>query len=293
MSETRLSDTMIGKMAMTSLTNPNWDNLSPETATARINEELQTPQALRDNITYYSEQSSITKIAELVGLTPAEIEQLTVDVDIKSSVSPEIASKIKAAIEEKGVNESVVSILSSIHDDWVRNAGKKFDAPKRENKLYQYVPLELLDFKETEFDLVFLKPILEGAGIEIDEKDLEQHFLAAQEKFKEIHGIDSKSSLKESLARGAEFYPVLDGVKDANGKLITEKLAEEPELLDRMTDQVATRSQVKEKEAVVTMDDMQKFAETGRIGELSDATKVIKEIEREENQQGQDGPEQE
>lgn len=108
-------------------------------------------------------------------------------------------------------NSTILDTLSAVHDGWVKDNQKKFFA---RDKKYQHLPLELIGWEEAKLDLLFVKPIMEAMGIEIDESALEEAYNKRAEKFKEDKGIKTKDDLREAISRGAEFYPALKGQKD-------------------------------------------------------------------------------
>ena len=140
-------------------------------------------------------------------------------------------------------------------------------------KLYQFVDLKLLDFKEAKLDLLFLKPILEANGIELDEVALQQEFLQEQREFLEANGIKDKVDLQEKLGQGASFYPPLEGVTTSKGKtaepeLITDRL-QDSTIIESMTEQVAQRAQVPERtKETVSIEQIEEVAETLPISQV-------------------------
>lgn len=276
----QFSDTVMGKITKDALM--NWNGLSEQEAKDKV-EELGSADKANNEVTYGSQISSIEGIAQILGLSKDEIEIMTSDINTKTAVSEELANKVKTKMEERGLNISIIDVLSVIHDNWVQGNGNKFEDPKRMGKLYQFVDLKLLDFEEAKADLLFLKPILEGSGITVDEIALQQEFLHEQKEFLEENGIKNKEDLQKRLGQGAEFYPALKGVTTTKGKtaepeLITDRL-QDSLILEKMTDQVAEKAKVQEKESTVKMDQIEEIAESEKISKLNDTTKDIKESE--------------
>lgn len=173
----------------------------------------------------------------------------TGEIYTSSKISPEIATKIQEAMNSGDKDKNVLNILSTIHDTWVRNNPDNFLATKNgkpRNKEYQFVPLELLSWKEVESDFVFLKPILEAAGVEIDEKSLQQQFELSQKEFLIDHGIYSKEQLKGAL-KYSNIYPILDGLETKNGGNIKD-LMKNDEILDKMVEQIMGQIDINSKE---------------------------------------------
>ena len=94
-------------------------------------------------------------------------------------------------MEVRGLETSIVEILGTIHDNWIRDNGNKFDDPKRSKKLYQFVDLRAMTFNEDGalVDLKFLQPIMEGSRIEVDLEKLEEELLRGQKEYMEAHGM--------------------------------------------------------------------------------------------------------
>lgn len=90
--------------------------------------------------------------------------------------------------------EKTIDILKAIHNNWVVDNGKKYS---REGKSFMFMPLELLPYDEVEKDLLFVSPILESAGINVEAMNLEETFNEKQETY----FISNEISDKESLAK--------------------------------------------------------------------------------------------
>lgn len=278
--EVKFSETVMGKITQDALM--NWNGLSKSEAIEKT-EELGNAERASNEVTYGSEMASIDGISQILGLSKEEIEIMTSDINTRDAVSEELASKVKSQLEEKGLNASVIEILSVIHDNWVKSNGNKFEDPKRMGKLYQFVDLKLLDFNEAKLDLLFLRPILEANGIEIDEVALQQEFLHEQQLFLTQNGIKDTADLQEKLGQGASFYPPLEGVTTSKGKtaeseLITDRL-QDSLVLETMTKQVAERAQVPERENVVNIDQIGEVAETMPKSKLQETTTDIRNSE--------------
>ena len=129
---------------------------------------------------------------------------------------PENADILKSVGEKIGrlddPKKLIVATLSNIHDGWVKDNGKKFTQVGRD-KQYQHMPVELIGWNETKLDLLFLKPILEASGVEVDEKALEETYNETVMKYFEENGISSANDLKTLIQNGADFYPSLKGQK--------------------------------------------------------------------------------
>ncbi len=234
--------------------------------------------------TYGSEIAAIDGLVELVttseGLSDenkaALSAQLQSEIYSNSTLSPELATRIQSAFKIKGTAASTLEVLGTIHDNWVKSNGNKFDDPKRSKKLYQFTDLRLMSFGEdgATADLLFLQPILEGAGIEIDLDKLEAEFEAEKSEYMLEHGISDSKGLRDFLRNASENYPILQGLTTSKGKtinppvVITEEL-QNPEILERMTEQVAKNLGITY-EREVTTDEIREVAETVTLKNLND-----------------------
>ena len=202
-------------------------------------------------ITWGSEISSIKGIISVLDLNPELEQQIIEDVYTKETISEDIAQEISSKVD----NLAIIDILSVVHDEWVKNNPNNFlrvnkdkngqDKPR--NKEYQFVPLEMLSWKEAKSDLLFLKPILEAAGVEVDETALQQQFELAQKEFLIDKKIYSRDNLEAALKCGASFYPALEGLETKNGGNIC-KLLQNDEIVKRMAGQIEGQIDIKSKD---------------------------------------------
>ncbi len=212
------------------------------------------PQNLEEakGITWGSEISSIKGIVKVLGLSTEMEEKMIQDVYESDTISPEIAKEIQKRIIgiTETANPNIIKMLCTVHDEWVRNNPNNFmkETEKgRRNKEYQFVPLELLSWKEAKSDLLFLKPILEASGIEIDEKQVEEQFEVTQKEFLIEHRIVSRENLRENLQSGSRFYPALEGLETKFGGNI-ENLLKDQTILEDMVSQVEKQVPIKSRE---------------------------------------------
>lgn len=108
-------------------------------------------------------------------------------------------------------NGMIMDTLFAVHDGWVQDNVKKFNA--REKK-HQHMPSELIGWKEAKADLLFVRPIFEAAGIEVNEEELEQVYNGRVKDFFLNKGIENARNLSDSITQGEEFYPALEGYGD-------------------------------------------------------------------------------
>ena len=112
---------------------------------------------------------------------------------------------------KKMFNNLIMDTLFHVHDGWVQDNVKKFNA--REKK-HQHMPSELIGWKEAKADLLFVRPIFEAAGIEVNEDELKQVYDGRVKDFFLDYGIQTARNLSDSITKGEEFYPALKGYGD-------------------------------------------------------------------------------
>ena len=277
----KFKDTIMGKMTKGAILNwgendenNNWFRPTEEQAEAMISEgglkigkksfDYSSSDKATNGKTYGSEIAAIKGLVDLIskseGLSQEEqtelMEQMKKEVYTKSRLSLELAARIRYAMEEKGIEASTIEVLGTIHDNWVKDNGNNFDAPKRAKKLYQFTDLRLMTYKDDGAiaDLLFLQPILEGAGIELDvQGKLKEEFEKQQKEYMAEHGITDSKGLRNYLKNLGETYPTIEGVTTTKGQKddkengiivprykITDEL-QNPEILERMTQQVSEK----------------------------------------------------
>lgn len=161
----------------------NWNGKSPEEAKAIV--ETKTYEEVEQQ-TYAS--GSVAQAVEFVmdylkdDLTAEELEQfhnavMKTDDAFLTEEDTKILQKVGTLICQKGdPHDLLLNILSAIHDHWVETSHKKFVDPKRESKMYQHLPLQMIGWKEATADLMFVAPIFKACGIDIDNTKLKNMY---------------------------------------------------------------------------------------------------------------------
>lgn len=191
----------------------NWNGLSEEEALKIITnsafEQIEGQVWAKGSIDY-----AIEGISEALVLTDSDKEKLTEAVyHGKNEKSGNILKYIKPEIERIGENPNkiIMDTLFKVHDGWVKDNAKKFMA---RDKKHQHMPSELIGWKEVKADLLFVKPIFEAAGIEVNEQELEAEYNKRVKEFFLNNKIRSATDLVNLISQGESFYPVLEGYGD-------------------------------------------------------------------------------
>ncbi len=145
-----------------------------------------------------------------------------------------IASKMKKV---EGVEKMTLSVLSSIHDAWVYDNAKKFSQQGREGKKYQHLPIEMIGWKEATADLLFLEPILNSVGVEVDTSKLKRMYdTCVNDYFNNKNLVNdngkelNKNALTKLILKGHDFYSALTETNTAKSPeeamMMTEQVCE-------------------------------------------------------------------
>ena len=214
----------------------NWNGLSEEEADKIISEQtfsqLEGQVYAKGSMDYAIEsiaaQSSVRKLgkeSELADFVYNGGESAIID-DMKKDaefMNDENMHQWERNDMRKKYNNMIMNTLFAVHDGWVQDNVKKFNA--REKK-HQHMPSELIGWKEAKADLLFVRPIFETAGIEVNEEELEQVYNGRVKDFFLNRGIKTARNLSDSITQGEEFYPALKGY----GEILT--TINDPEYVD-------------------------------------------------------------
>ena len=196
----------------------SWNGASEEEATAAI--ESQSYDDLEGQCWATGSMESgikgILKYLQEQGIDTSDINPDDLHSDVfgpKEATETVAQTGALAALGEKikGVENPealVVDTLSTIHDDWSRGAARKFF--QREKK-HQHMPIELIGWKEAKADLLFLKPILEGAGVEVSDEQLQLSYYDRVKAFQDANNLHTTEEIASAIQGGAEIYPALEG----------------------------------------------------------------------------------
>ena len=200
----------------------NWNGLSEEEAEKVIStqtfEEVESQVYAKGSMDY-----AVGGIKKALNLSDAEAEELSKFVyeGGKSKVVDNWKILLELSREELGhegaynaihnktmFNNLIMDTLFAVHDGWVKDNARKFFA---RDKKHQHMPSELIGWKEVKADLLFVRPIFEAAGIEVNEEELEQVYNNRVKEFFLDRGIKTSRELSDSITQGEDFYPALSG----------------------------------------------------------------------------------
>ena len=190
----------------------SWNGLSDEEATKKV-KELTVDELEQMVWATKSINSAVDAIAIICQLSQEETKRFRTAVFAKDHVemSDEDAEIFKVVANKAfGFEEiSILCVLSEIHDGWVVDNPRKFNDPKRVDRKYQHLPLSLIGFKEATADLLFVRPIFEALGIEVNEEALKNAYNLSVEKLLHDKHIHSREDLANYIYK-AEYKPLTD-----------------------------------------------------------------------------------
>lgn len=96
-------------------------------------------------------------------------------------------------------SDSVLKVLSAVHDFWVTSNAKKFNIYKRNLKKFQHLPFELIGWDEAKLDLLFVEPIYNALGYDIEDQALSDTFTLQTFDYLDKNGIHTQSDLAKFI----------------------------------------------------------------------------------------------
>ena len=261
----------------------NWNGLSEEEAVKKINTES-FDEIEAQVYAQSSMEAAMEGIAKYIGIPKNRFEEKLLFDDLADLIyegrfNTPLRNSIKNVVRRnseangKGkddYNDLIMSTLFEVHDAWVRNNSKKFNS---RDKKYQHMPSELIGWKEVKADLLFVKPIFEAMGIEVNEEELEKVYNARVKEFFLKNNIRNKEDLAKLISKGKEFYPPLEGYGE------TLKSIENPEfvrdvIIPSIEEKGIGSIEMKRKEIVESIKENPSVIDVSRL-----TTEEIKEVE--------------
>ena len=185
----------------------------------------------------YAESSvscAALKLAQILGLSDNGCAEFVDVVLAKDHVEIEEYDKLHYSRAQKAWrdrvkndNYEILNILSEIHDKWVEGNASKFNKEGREGKRYQHLPIELIGWKEAKADLLFVKPVLNAIGVEVNEEKLQTEFNRHCAEYIVAHNIDSHEKLEEHILNIGKTYHSVTESNTTNDAEIAKQIADQ------------------------------------------------------------------
>lgn len=170
---------------------------------------------------------AVLAIAKEVGLTEDETLKFF-DAVIKGPADADIFKTVAARVGKLST-EQQLNILGEIHNGWVldNSSMEVFEKKVTAQKTRQYSPIELIGWNEVRSDLMFLKPILESIGEDLDEDKLEESYHSRVTGYLEERRITKVEDIKELIDQGKNYYGTLTDDLANNLKSVSQETAEQ------------------------------------------------------------------
>lgn len=186
----------------------NWNGLSEEEANVKI--QTESVQELEGQVYAMGLMKyTVIGISKQIGLSEEETAKFTKAV-INGPENDEIFRIVREKMQGFS-EEQILGVLSTIHDGWVidNSSEKTFNKKVDRQQLRQYAPLDLIGWNEVKSDLLFLSPILDSVGVQINEATLAQSYHTRVANYMAKMKINSQDDLTELVQQGKKYYPVL------------------------------------------------------------------------------------
>ena len=212
----------------------SWNGLSEEEATKVVSES--NFQELENQVwATTSIKSAVSAISAYLNIDAKAFEEAVLGQDSPDMTDSQISTLKSIAQKAKNVNveELALYALACIHDSWVVDNAKKFVAPGREAKRYQHTPLQMIGWKEAKADLLFLEPVMNSIGIEVNKQKLHEAYDEATREFFAANGfVDAigqinKEEISKKLMQGKDFYSALSDLNTSTSPEVASQIAEQ------------------------------------------------------------------
>jgi hypothetical protein len=236
----------------------NWNGMAPEEAEHFI---ATAPLAEIEAATmaYGSVFDAVNKLAQSLELTKDETRQLMDEMFGRTDSTP-MADSIKDKLEEaKRVNPELYKKITTgflldacdhVHRGWTgRNAAPFFGKKDIKDQQYQYGPSEIIGWKEVKADLLFIKPVADALGIEIDEEAMKRMYservLDYCKHITEIGGQGIEGVGGPGIDTVLEIIDVIDNIENGDSIILSPEIADaweyDPKLVEQIAREVSTK----------------------------------------------------
>lgn len=217
-----------------------WNHMSEEDATKAVmtltHDELEHETRATNSMKY-----GVEGISRCLGLTKSQAEAFEKAVlgQDNPEMTPEQIKTLEMVKSKITPNTNVYALalytLKNIHDHWVEDNPTKFTRPDRPQKKYQHLPIQMIGWEDAKLDLLFLSPILDSLGVEMNEIALHLVYEKKVKEFYERNGFVTPDGqiitekVASAIAKGKEFYPPLteeNTAKDMTEAIMVAKQSE-------------------------------------------------------------------
>lgn len=232
----------------------NWAPLSEEEAEKIINEksfeEIENLVGAKGSMDYaiqeiskhlsevylknHEEDIGLEVLSDCVYREDDDVETL----HIMNKISNRVDTRLYTKADMDNLNvQLIMDTLFAVHDGWVKDNESKFMKKEGKHQLHQYMPSELIGWKEVKSDLLFVRPIFEKFGVEVDEAALEAEYNRRVKEFFLEHDIVGTDDVVSLVTQGKRFYPALEEYSDD----VMDKLTDSQYVKDNVVPDIETK----------------------------------------------------
>lgn len=204
-------------------------------AATRIAKEFSLDE--KQTVGFINEVLGKTKETEMTELIKGKIETIK-----NNPYVSDLADRLEAKL--------ALETCDAIHKGWTgRNSTPFFGAKDAKDQQYQYTPSEFIGWGEVKADLLFLKPVADSVGLNIDEASMKELYAERVvdylEKVKEIAGPGIEGVGGPGVDTIVELIDVIDNLENGNKIMLSDEIAfaweNDPELVIQIAHEVYTK----------------------------------------------------
>jgi hypothetical protein len=251
----------------------NWNSMSIEDANEFI-ETKSRAEIEQATGAYGSVYDASNRIAHALGLSDKEAYQFTQEM-LGNSDSTAMLDKVKeqfalvkAQCPERAQELTAGLLLDAcddVHKGWTgRNASPFFGKKDIKDQQYQYGTSEMIGWKEVKADLLFLSPIADAVGLEINEDDMKRLYgervLAYCQHIQDVGGPGIEGVGGPGIDTIVELIDVIDNLENGKRIMLSPEIAaaweNDPALVQQIAHEVSTKGIGADAQLIQTMIDM-------------------------------------
>ena len=225
----------------------NWNGMSPEQADFTI--QVSTPEQIESQ-TYArnSVAAAAYSLGEMFGLTPEQntvfMQECLGDID-----THEMTDLVQERIQEQMMTRNpeqaqyfaatiAVEMADATHANWTGDNAGAFDGKKADRRQqHQFTPSAFIGTKEMMADLLFIKPVLEHVGVEVNEAEIKKAYYDKSLEDMKLYHQSFPDGYQPTMQ---ELIIAANGIEAGYGLQLPEELS------DRISNDLATSARIAE-----------------------------------------------
>lgn len=254
----------------------NWNGMDPVEAQKLI-ETSSRAEIEAQTGAHGSVYDAAHSIGRGLGLEKEDLYEFTQEV-LGFSDSTKMVDEVKNRFEILRTNNcEMADVMTSdlllnasdeVHKGWTaRNATPFFGKKDLKDQQYQYAPLELIGWKEVTSDLLFLRPVAEAVGIQIDENLMREVYrnrvFDYLRRVQDAGGPGIEGVGDPGIDTIQEYVDVIDNLENGQRIILSQEIATAWEYDKELVQDIAR--QVKEKGIGTDQELVEKLEEAGLL----------------------------